>query len=229
MSITVRAYDAASDKRSNTTCIVEAFRADPSIRVLIPTDKEYNASFPRTTANMVWALGASYGMSDVAVDKKGQICCSALWEPGAMTFMGALRFIYMFGAMFVMSGFVKTLRAGAFFLALEGKRHKHAPTADHLQILGTLPTEQSKGFGGQNIKRGIERATAKGVPCYLESTNARNVPFYKRHGFRVVEEYYHWEKEGAVDGDGKLVKGRGPVVTLMIRDVESSAAAKKAK
>jgi ribosomal protein S18 acetylase RimI-like enzyme len=65
---------------------------------------------------------------------------------------------------------------------------RHA-TALHLQIIGTAPAMQSKGLGGTLIEVGFARAEARGVPCYFESTNPRNVPFYERHGFVVLEEY----------------------------------------
>lgn len=29
------------------------------------------------------------------------------------------------------------------------------------------------------------RAEAEGVPCYLETVNEKNVPFYQKHGFVV--------------------------------------------
>lgn len=226
----VRPYNAGKHEESNTDCITEAFRADPIMsKVMMPTEKEYASTMPFVTKTMVWALNKSYGMTDVGLDKDGNVLCSALWEPAGMTFMGGLRFVYLLGAMFLRVGFVKTIRTGKFLFAMEDKRHRHAPTAHHLQILGTHPNGQSKGFGSQVIKRGIERATSKGVPCYLESTNPQNVPFYKRHGFRVVEEYYHWEKEDAVDGDGSIVEGRGPVLTLMIRDIPKSEGGKKLK
>ena len=63
--------------------------------------------------------------------------------------------------------------------------------------------------------RTFRRAEQLGLPCYLEASNERSVPFYKRHGFKVVETYYHFE--GGVDGDGNRIVGRGPVVTLMFR------------
>ena len=70
-------------------------------------------------------------------------------------------------------------------------------------------------MGSKLIQVGIRRAENLGLPCYLEASNERSVPFYKRHGFKVVETYYHFE--GGVDGDGNRIVGRGPVVTLMFR------------
>lgn len=34
----------------------------------------------------------------------------------------------------------------------------------------------------------LARAEDDGLPCYLETSNERNVPFYRKHGFAVVKE-----------------------------------------
>ena len=41
---------------------------------------------------------------------------------------------------------------------------------------------QGQGAGGKLIQVGIDRATKLGLPCYLESSNPKNVPFYERVG-----------------------------------------------
>ena len=88
---------------------------------------------------------------------------------------------------------------------MESKKHKFAPTAYHLQALGAAL--QGKGLGSKLIKYGIERATKAGVPCYLESSNPKNISFYKRQGFEILEEVFPLEND----------KEKGPVATLMIR------------
>ena len=215
-----RAYRITRDEPSTSLCLHAAFRNDPLFRTMFPSDAEYETTALWMFQKMGWALGASYGMVDVIANSSdGKIICAAGWEPADMSFMGAVRFIYMFGLFFLRTGLMKTVRLGGLFLKMESLRHHHAPTAHHLQVLGTEPAEQGKGVGSKLIEYGIARATAAGKPCYLESSNPKNVPFYERHGFKVVERYYPFKAEGAVDGDGNVVEGEGPVATLMLREL----------
>ena len=68
-------------------------------------------------------------------------------------------------------------------------RSKH-PREPHwyLASLGTAVEQQGKGVGGALMRPVLEHCDAEGIPCYLESSKERNVPFYRRHGFEVVEE-----------------------------------------
>lgn len=80
------------------------------------------------------------------------------------------------------------------------------PTEPHyyLEFLGTRRGQQGNGGGTSVLQPMLDRCDAEGVPAYLESSNARNVPFYARHGF--VET-----------GTVTAPKG-GPTLTLMWRD-----------
>ena len=53
---------------------------------------------------------------------------------------------------------------------------------------GTAVDQQGKGVGGALMRPVLEHCDAEGIPCYLESSKERNLPFYRRHGFEVVEE-----------------------------------------
>ena len=196
--------------------ICDAFSDDPLVRTFFPEDAEYRRVGPSMNRHMLWALGA-YSMTEVCCDANGAVLSTACWEPATMSVGAIFRMLYTFAWLLGTLGVRKTALFGAVLFQLEAKRHRHAPTAHHLQLLGTSPAHQSKGLGATAMSAGIRRATSMGVPCYLESSNPKNVPFYKRHGFKIVEEYYHWEAEGGGDGDGELVKGRGPVATLMLR------------
>lgn len=98
-------------------------------------------------------------------------------------------------------------------LKLESKRHEHAPTAYHLQLLATDLFAQGQGVGSDVIKVGIALAEAAGVPCYLETFNPKNHAFYRRHGFVPVDAFK------PLEGDPTLPDG-GPVATLFLRETK---------
>lgn len=73
-----------------------------------------------------------------------------------------------------------------------------------LVFLGVEAEQRGKGIGGVLIQPTLARADADGVPCYVESADERNLSFYNRHGFEVIE---HGQ-----------VPNSGPQVWVMVRE-----------
>jgi ribosomal protein S18 acetylase RimI-like enzyme len=68
-------------------------------------------------------------------------------------------------------------------------RRSHTPdTYWYLWVLGVDPAHQGRGIGGRLMRPVLERADASGTVCYLETEAERNLVFYQRHGFRVVDQ-----------------------------------------
>jgi GNAT superfamily N-acetyltransferase len=59
----------------------------------------------------------------------------------------------------------------------------------YLATVGTEPALQGKGRGSALMTSMIERIDESGSPAYLESSKERNVPFYARFGFEVIDEF----------------------------------------
>ena len=72
----------------------------------------------------------------------------------------------------------------------EGAIKQRWPKEPHwyLAILSVSPESQGKGHGGALLRPGLERADAEGLPAYLETQRERNLGFYERHGFELVEK-----------------------------------------
>jgi len=113
--------------------------------------------------------------------------------------------------------FRQIVRHSPAFLKLYGLRffpnlqvltdmEKLHPTEPHyyLEIIGTDPAHQGKGFGSKLMTPMLERADTEGVGAYLESSKESNVPFYRRFGFEVTQELHH--------------RRGGPTMWLMWRD-----------
>jgi GNAT superfamily N-acetyltransferase len=80
--------------------------------------------------------------------------------------------------------------------------HPHEPHW-FLNVLGTVPDRQGQGLGALVIAPVLQRCDADGVRAYLDSTNPRNRPFYRRLGF--------------VDS-GEIPLAGGPSLMAMWRD-----------
>ena len=76
----------------------------------------------------------------------------------------------------------------------------------YLAVLGTDPRHQGRGVGSALLAPILARCDAERVPAYLESSKRANVPFYERHGFRVL---------------GELAIRGGPVIWRMQREAHA--------
>jgi ribosomal protein S18 acetylase RimI-like enzyme len=70
------------------------------------------------------------------------------------------------------------------------KIHKKRVPEPHwyLMIVGVDPELQNRGVGSALVKEGLAQADHSGRPCYLETSEKRNLAFYERLGFVVLEE-----------------------------------------
>ena len=68
--------------------------------------------------------------------------------------------------------------------------HKAAMPEPHwyVMVVGVAPAFQGQGFGRALLQPMLDRADTEDVPCYLETTQPKNVTFYQRLGFRVLHE-----------------------------------------
>jgi GNAT superfamily N-acetyltransferase len=74
----------------------------------------------------------------------------------------------------------------------------------YLAGIGTDPPLQGTGIGSTLMRSRLIRCDAVGMPAYLESSKAANVPFYEHHGFTVTREL--------------TIPGGGPTLWLMWRE-----------
>jgi ribosomal protein S18 acetylase RimI-like enzyme len=82
----------------------------------------------------------------------------------------------------------RTHRALQLLFQVDGLR----PQEPHwyLATLGTDPDRQGRGLGSALMESMMARIDHSGLPAYLESSKERNVSFYARFGFEVVDELH---------------------------------------
>ncbi len=91
---------------------------------------------------------------------------------------------------------------------LKNHQNPHIPAGGtrtcRCQDTGCRQENQGQGVGSALLKQGIRHVDEQGMPAYLESSEARNVTLYERHGFEVVAE--------------EVLPGAGPRVWFMWRE-----------
>ena len=65
--------------------------------------------------------------------------------------------------------------------------HPHEPHW-YLNVVSTVPERQGAGLGAAVLAPVLDQCDAGGACAYLESSNPRNLPFYRRLGFVDVGE-----------------------------------------
>jgi GNAT superfamily N-acetyltransferase len=58
----------------------------------------------------------------------------------------------------------------------------------YVHIVGVDPPRQGTGLGRGLLAHGLAMTDADGLPAYLETSNPKNLPFYGRFGFEVIDE-----------------------------------------
>jgi len=79
------------------------------------------------------------------------------------------------------------------------------PVYPHMRlgVVGVRPMAQGKGVGSEHLTRRLKMLDEASVPVYLTSSNPRNVHFYERLGFKVVD---------------RIQLPEGPVIHCMLRN-----------
>jgi GNAT superfamily N-acetyltransferase len=127
-----------------------------------------------------------------ALDEAGSITAGAIWAPPDVEMLDDTDGAAFARALQAEAGDEALGRIMALG-ALVANHHPHDRPHFYLFVLGAA--ERGRGAGSAVLQPVLERCDADGLGAYLESSNARNVGFYERHGFEV-----QWEDVPAPDG-----------------------------
>ena len=176
--------------------LARAFDEDPVFCAILPDDAHRRRTLPVLFREWIRLLHLPHPSTSWTTE---DLAGAALWSPQGEWDVG-------FGAI---------LRMGPRMLAamgtrtVPGLRVLHAIEAPHprephvyLRVLGVEPSSRGRGIGSRLMHPMLAQCDARGQAAYLESSNERNVPLYRRHGFEVT---------------GEIVTHLGPKVWLMWR------------
>jgi ribosomal protein S18 acetylase RimI-like enzyme len=165
----------ASDEAHLIDVVVRAFAADPAARWSWPDSQQYFMHFPsfvRAVGGKAFTQGTAYFVDGYAA--------AALWLPpnvypdeDKLTSL-AQRTV--------------SEQTQEDFLSVFEQMSQYHPSEPHwfLPFMGVDPSQQGKGFGSALLRHTLIRCDRENKLAYLESSNPRNIPLYKRHGFELL-------------------------------------------
>ena len=158
---------------------VDAFTNDPYLRWIQPDDQrwpDFGRAWMTFISDLTFERGHTYVGDGVAVAS----------IPPDLSLVGPGDIERGRGILAEHAGEAKADDALTTIMQARG----HALEAPHwtLQYLGVRTESQGRGLGAEAVAPLLAVCDAEGLPCWLVSSNTRNVAFYVRHGFRVDAE-----------------------------------------
>lgn len=154
-----------------------AFSGDPAMRWTFSRVDDYlrwQPAFMMAMAGRAFADGSAFVTEDLGA--------AALWlRPGASADPEVM------GAVFERAIPPERGETGALVGEAMAAHHPAEPHW-YLPLIGVDPARQGLGLGSALLKHTLRLCDGDGLAAYLESSNPKNVPFYKRHGFEITGE-----------------------------------------
>jgi ribosomal protein S18 acetylase RimI-like enzyme len=190
-----------TDKKRVIEVLTDSFKNDPHLRWLVgeETNKE-----KRMKQMMAYAF--EYCMVNGEIHFSHDKKAVALWkkpDSSKMSFglmIESIKFLIVFGLK-------RMKKIGKMEQDLSVK-YPDKNNYIYLWFLGTLSSEQGKGYGSILLNHQFEKAMEEGKIIILETSTDKNVSYYQRKGFEVY-------------GDLKLGNGRDLRISLMRKWVNS--------
>lgn len=161
--------------------LARVFDQDPHFNWMVRQDGSREEALYRLFLLLVEALPGEEGMVQVADDEKAV----AIWYPPGSGPLSLWRKLAFLGAYLPICGW-KAFPSRALGLQMMESRRPSCPHY-YLQVIGVA--ERNRGHGRKLVEPMLEQCNVRQVSAYLETSNARNLGFYEKMGFRQAGSY----------------------------------------
>lgn len=163
--------------------LTEAFYVDPFYEYIFPNDSKRNGQLQWIMKGFLrysFQYGKIYYLSN--------LMGVALWLGPDRPFLSDLKLALLgFYKYPFKVGFGNTFRMEKI-TTLWSKMHKKEPKNHwYLMFIGIHPNLQGQGFGSALLNPIHQWADQERLICYLETAKARNVEFFQKNGYQVVD------------------------------------------
>ncbi len=166
----------AGDIEPLSGVLTRAFADDPYHRWLFREDRAWRAG-----SKKIWSRVLRATFRDGRLLTTSELAGAALWTPPNTK----PRILDTLAALAILARH-STKRLPTLLRGLDlQERHKPEQPHWYLFALGTDPDHEGRGMATAVIRPILDLCDQQGLPAYLETSTAANVPFYERRGFEV--------------------------------------------
>jgi GNAT superfamily N-acetyltransferase len=174
---------AASQVKQAAAVMSRAFFEDPFFTFVFPRSERCRRILP-----WIFERTLSHGLRRGRVLTTSTLEGVALWLGPHKTNLGAWE--ALLSGLFLMPILLgwRELQNSLRLNRLAAQLHKQTVAGRHwyLVSLGVEPSLQGRGVAGVLLQPVLALADWEALPCYLETNNETNLPFYEHYGFAVA-------------------------------------------
>ena len=174
---------SCSDKDLVVDILTRSFYDNKSVNYVIKDDAQ---RLKRIRSLMKYSFEVCFLFGKVYLSEDKKACALIVFPDKKKTNWKAIKLdIQLIISCLGISNLLKTLDR-------EAKIKKLQPTTPffHLWFIGVDPESQNKGTGSELLREVINEAEAMRRPVYLETSTLKNVPWYKKFGFKIYNELH---------------------------------------
>jgi ribosomal protein S18 acetylase RimI-like enzyme len=175
-----------ADREHVIDCLAAAFATDPVMSWIGRRDAKRDAG----RRAMFTFLVGKIGLPGQELWTADDYSAAALWVPPERADLKLPWYeeLMLFPTIVQFTSLSGLGRVDAFRKAAD-KHHPKTKPHFYLMTIGVDPRFQGQGLGSALLDANLATIDAKGLPSYLESSNEKNVPLYRRHGYEVINEF----------------------------------------
>ncbi len=166
--------------------LADAFQHDPLWKKIFGGEPDKRRIF--SAFEVPVRYGLKYGEVYAPSEKLEGVIAFLPGKYADMGIWGTLRSGAMGAAMRM--GMKAARKMSPIFQPVVKDRRAHMAGRDFLYVLvvGVATALHGKGFGGQLLRAAIDKASAAGLPLYLETETEENVKMYEHFGFTMLKK-----------------------------------------
>jgi ribosomal protein S18 acetylase RimI-like enzyme len=179
-------FGSWGERRAITKVAASAMQHDPLMAAFVP-NPEKRAAVLRAILGLMVRDAILKGELFTANDSLD--CFAILQTDGRLNPFQSL-FLVPQGISILVHAGIHSIRTMLHFWSFSRSLHSELVPVPHayLALIAVDPSHQGKGLGNSLLQFLTSKASALGLPIYLETHNRQNVIFYQHFGFTVAKE-----------------------------------------